>query len=103
MPRASSRSSASDSASCVLALETSSCGRRVVADAALEEAQLEREGDEALLGAVVEVALQAPALGVARRDDALARGLHLGQPRPGLRVQALVLERHGRGGPARPR
>ena len=67
-------------------------------DAALEQAQLQRQGDQALLGAVVQVALQAPALGVARRDDALARGLHLGEPGLRLGVQALVLERDARRG-----
>ena len=41
--------------------------RRVrVAEALLEHAQLHRERDEPLLRAVVEVALQAPALGHAR-------------------------------------
>ena len=34
--------------------------------------QLHRDGDEALLGAVVEVALAGAALGVAGLDDALA-------------------------------
>ena len=41
---------------------------------ALGEPQLQRERDEALLGAVVEVALQPAALGVAGLDDARARG-----------------------------
>ena len=35
-----------------------------------EEAELDREGDELLLGAVVQVALEPPALGVAGADDA---------------------------------
>ena len=49
-------------------------GRRVVRDARPREAHLERDGDEPLLGAVVEVALEAPAGGVAGLDDARARG-----------------------------
>ena len=80
MPRASSRSSASDWASSELALEIKRLRRRVVAHAALQEAQLQRERDEPLLRSVVQVALQAPALGVAGRDDALARGLDLREP-----------------------
>ena len=49
--------------------------RRVVADAALEQPQLQRDRDEPLLRAVVQVALEPPALGVAGRDDPLARRL----------------------------
>ena len=64
----------------------------------LQQPQLERERDEPLLGAVVEVALEPPALGVARRDDPLARGLQLGEPRRRLGVQARVLERDRRRG-----
>ena len=56
------------------------------------------ERDEPLLGAVVQVALEPAALGVAGRDDALARRLHLGEPSLRLRQQALVLERHRRRG-----
>ena len=56
------------------------------------------ERDEPLLRAVVQVALEPPALGVAGRDDPLARRLQLGEPRLGLRVQALVLERDRRRG-----
>ena len=40
----------------------------------LREPQRERERDEPLLGAVVEVALEAPALGVLRLDEPRARG-----------------------------
>ena len=40
----------------------------------------------------MQVALEAAALGVARRDDPLPRGLQLGEPRLGLRVQPLVLD-----------
>ena len=38
-----------------------------------EEPELDRERDEPLLGAVVQVALEPPALGVAGADDARAR------------------------------
>ncbi len=47
-------------------------GRGALVDQAVGDAQADRERDEPLLGAVVEVALQAPALGVARDDNARA-------------------------------
>ena len=72
--------------------------RRVGADVALQQAQLQRDRDEALLGAVVEVALEPPPLGVAGRDDALPRGLQLDHPRAQLGLQALALERDVRCG-----
>ena len=50
----------------------------VVPQAGLRQAQRERERDETLLRAVVEVALEPPSLFVAGRDDACARGLELG-------------------------
>ena len=48
--------------------------RRVVGHAAGRQAHGERRRHQPLLGAVVQVALQAPALGVAGLDDAHARG-----------------------------
>ena len=42
----------------------------IVLDRVLGETQLDGEGDEMLLGAVVEVALELAPLGVAGRDDA---------------------------------
>ena len=48
--------------------------RRVVAVAAMQHAQLQAEGDESLLRAVMEVALEPSPFGVARGDDPLARG-----------------------------
>ena len=42
---------------------------RVAADPVLQHPQLQRDGDEALLRAVVEVALEPPALGVPGLDD----------------------------------
>jgi hypothetical protein len=72
-------------------------GRRGVApDAGLDQLELEREGDEPLLGAVVQVGLEPAPLGVARRDEALPRRPQLGQPRLGLRAQGSVLERDPR-------
>ena len=47
---------------------------RVVAQALAGHAELEAEGDEALLRAVVQVALDAAALGVGRGDDPRLRG-----------------------------
>ena len=70
----------------------------VAAEVAAEHAELERERDEPLLRAVVEIALQAAALVVPRLDDPLARAAQLLEPRPQLHVQARVLERDaGRG------
>ncbi len=78
MPRASSRSSSSARASSACASpEQPQYVVGAALERALHEAQLQGERDEALLGAVVEVALQPPALGVARFDDARARGREL--------------------------
>ena len=68
--------------------------RRVAADLPLDQRELQRQRDQPLLGAVVQVALDAPPLRVGGRDDALARGLQLGQPRGDLGVQLPVLQRH---------
>ena len=65
----------------------------VVADAVLQQPELQRDPDEALLRAVVQVALEPPPLRVAGRDDPLARGLQLDHPGLRLGVQVLVLER----------
>ena len=48
-------------------------GRRVALELGADHAELERDGDEPLLRAVVEVALEPPALGVADLDDPRAR------------------------------
>ena len=55
-------------------------GRVAVRGALLGHAQVQRERHEPLLCAVVEVALDAPALVVGRRDDARARVLELRAP-----------------------
>ena len=56
------------------------------------EAQVQRERDEPRLGAVVEVALEAAALGVAGLDESDARRAQLHQACAQLGVQALVLQ-----------
>ena len=71
-------------------------GVGVVADPVLQQAQLQRDRHQPLLRAVVQVALEPPALGVAGGDDPLARCLQLVEPHVGLGQEALVLERDGR-------
>ena len=51
--------------------------RRIAVELAFGQADGERQADEPLLGAVVKVALQATALGVAGLDDARARSREL--------------------------
>ena len=51
--------------------------RRVLAHALLGHPQVKRKGDETLLGAVMKVAFEAPALRNACLDDARPRGLQL--------------------------
>ena len=58
----------------------------------LEQAQLEREGDQPLLGAVVQVALQSLPLLLSGLDDPRTRSPQLLQARPQLDVQAPVLD-----------
>ena len=64
--------------------------------AAARELERQPDPEQPLLGAVVEVALEPPPLGVPRLDDARARGAHLGQLGAQLRLQARVLERQAR-------
>ena len=67
MPRASSRSSSSARASSSRAASSMlgrACSGRAVDAAPPREPELQRQRDEPLLGAVVQVALQAPALGM---------------------------------------
>ena len=92
MPRASSRSSASAVAS--------RAGQLVdlrVLQPRLEHPQVEREADELLLGAVVEVALDPPPRGVARLDDPQPREPQLLHARLQVGLQALVVDRQRRG------
>ena len=69
---------------------------RVVADAALDQRELQRQRDEALLGTVVQVALDPAPLGVRRGDQPLPRRLQLGEAGVGLRLQEPVLQRDRR-------
>nr|WP_228431103.1 hypothetical protein [Baekduia soli] len=74
---------------------------RVVAHAPAQQAQLQRERHELLLGAVVQVALDAPARPVGGLHDPQARLAQLLQTRPQVGLQALVVDgqrrRRGRG------
>ncbi len=70
---------------------------RLARQRALHAADLQAERDEPLLGAVVEVALEPPALLVAGLDDPHARGLHLLQLQPDLDAQARDLDRERAG------
>ena len=104
MPRASARSSSS-------ALDDLGVGLgEELVDGAVPSAirplgELEREADpeQALLRAVVEVALEPPPLGVAGLDDARAGGAYLGELGAQLGLEARVLEREARGGARPPR
>ena len=58
-------------------LEQRLCCVRVLAQGLLGHPQMKREGDETLLGAVVEIALESPALRDTRLDDPCARGRQL--------------------------
>ena len=58
----------------------------------------EREVDQALLGAVVQVALDPAALGVAELDDPGPGGADLLELGPDLGLEALVLDRQAGGG-----
>ena len=110
MPRASSRSSSSACAELLRGLAEQARrpapGRSSISR--LREPEHERERDEPLLGAVVEVALEPPPLDVARLDDARARApqlvlveLALGDVHPAdeqPRVAPVVAERRRRPG-----
>jgi hypothetical protein len=65
------------------------------AELPLCDPQLERERDEPLLRAVVEVALEATPLGVTCGNDPAARRAHFGELRPHLRREALVFQHKG--------
>ncbi len=62
----------------------------------LREAEAERECEEALLRAVVQVALEAAPLVVGGFDDPRPRCAHLVDGGPQLRLEPLVLQRHSR-------
>ena len=95
MPRAIRRSSSSDSLSSVRAVVSSSAS---AGHAVLDQAQQDGERDQPLLRAVVQVALELAAGGVAGLDDPRSRRAQVGQPGAQVGLQALVLERDpGRG------
>ncbi len=71
-------------------------GARVVVHAASEAPELEREGDQPLLGAVVEIALEPGALPLTGLEHAPARAPQLFEARLELGVQLPVLERQPR-------
>ncbi len=99
MPRASSRSSSSARVELLLGAAEQLLGRvGVLAQLALGQAHGQRERDEPLLGAVVQVALEPAALGGPGLDDPGARGAQLLDPGAQLGLQALVLDREARGG-----
>src|SRR3954451_24356666 len=66
----------------------------IARDLLLEQAELERERDQALLGAVVQVALQSLPLPLSGLDHASARSLQLLQMRLLFGLQACILERN---------
>ena len=92
MPRASSRSSASAVASRSDSSSISGAAVRVL-HARLEHPQLERERHELLLRAVVQVALDPPARGVAGLHDPQPRHAQLLHARLQVGLQALVVDR----------
>ena len=98
MPRAMLRSSSSDALSSSRAV-SSSCASGLSAGSWFgDDAQDDRERDEPLLRAVVEVALELAARGVAGLDDPGARGPQVAQAGAQVGLQALVLERDPGGG-----
>ena len=99
MPRASSRSSASAVASFSDSASTCSFGLLVAVELRLQQPQVERQRDELLLGAVVEVALDPAARVVAGLDDAHARDPQLLDAGAQVGLQPLVVDRQrGAGG-----
>src|SRR3954454_1963739 len=66
----------------------------IAGDLLLEQAELERERDQPLLGTVVQVALQSLPLPLSRLDHASARSLQLLQMRLLFGLQACILERN---------
>ncbi len=68
----------------------------LVGNPAVQQAQLERERNELLLGTVVQVALDPPARRVGRLHDPQSRDAQLLQPRAQVGLQALVVDRQRR-------
>ena len=98
MPRASSRSSAARWRASPTARRPSG-GGLVAVQLGLQQPQVERQRDELLLGAVVEVALDPAAGVVGGLDDAHARDAQLLDAGAQVGLQALVVDRQrGAGG-----
>ena len=87
MPRASSRSSARLVCSSSCARSSSAASSASPSARVARRAQQQRERDEPRLRAVVQVALEPPALGVAGLDEPRARGAQLLQARAQLGVE----------------
>ena len=99
MPAARSRSSPTAAWALANALSTSSrAPRRVALEALARELQLDHQRHQPLLRAVVQVAPEPPALGVAGLDEPRARRAQRLQPRPQLDLQPRVLDRQRRRG-----
>ena len=92
------RSSSSDAASSSRAVCSSSAYGLVGRHLAGDQPQHDRERDEPLLSAVVQVALELAARGVAGLDDPCPRGPQVAEPGAQVGLQALVLERDAGGG-----
>ena len=75
-------------------LQPGTCG--ISHKALLQELELDPEGDQPLLRAVVQVPLQAPPLMVGRRHDPRARLAHLAEGRLHPICQAAVVQRDQR-------
>ena len=99
MPRASSRSSSSAARSLPSMPSISSSASGFSPIAVAQQLQFQRQRDELLLGAVVQVALDFLARGVRGFDDPHPRGAQLLDARAQVGLQPLVVERQrGRGG-----
>ena len=99
MPRASSRSSSSDcESSSRRGDELAPGGRGIARRCGPRSSAADRQRDQPLLGAVMEVALEPAARRVARLDQPGARGRRAPRPRLELRLQAFALERDVGGG-----
>ena len=78
-------------------------GVDLIADLGAQQPQREREHHQPLLGAVVEIALEPAALGIAGLDGTGARRAQLLQAGSSLRLQPLVVERQPGGSARSPR
>ena len=99
MPWLSSRSSWSASRKAhARLLEDPAGGIGIRSELRLGESERHGDGDKALLSGVVQIALDAPPLGVGRLDDARPGGSELVEAGAQVRLEPLVLEREPRSG-----